>query len=98
MYWYGGKVKEWEDIAAASAIEKAFNVDYATDLKLRRAIKDLPFNPTTVIISQRTSSIMNCDIILVLEDGKIVGQGTHNELLEACEIYNEIHSFEVNNS
>ena len=66
-------------------------LDYATDLQLRRSIKNLPFQPSVIIISQRTASVMSADNILVLDDGKIVGQGTHDELLDSCEIYKEIY-------
>lgn len=67
-------------------------LDYATDLELRRSIKNLPFKPTTIIISQRTASVMSADKILVLDDGKAVGLGTHEQLLENCEVYKEIYN------
>ena len=67
-------------------------LDYATDARLRKAINSLDFNPTTFIVSQRTSSIMGCDKIIVLDDGKIVGIGTHSELLSSCLIYSEIYN------
>ncbi|MBQ7522438.1 MAG: ABC transporter ATP-binding protein, partial [Clostridia bacterium] len=66
-------------------------LDYATDAKLRQAIHSLDKNMTVFIVSQRTSSIMSADKILVLDDGKIVGMGTHDELLSNCNIYQEIH-------
>lgn len=66
-------------------------LDFATDAALRGAIKNLDYNPTTLIISQRTSSIMHADKIIVLDDGEIVGIGTHAELLERCSIYKEIY-------
>lgn len=66
-------------------------LDYATDLKLRRSIKNLPFCPSVIIISQRTASVMAADNIIVLDDGKIVGKGTHDDLLHNCEIYKEIY-------
>jgi ABC-type multidrug transport system fused ATPase/permease subunit len=66
-------------------------LDYATDAALRKAIRELPSQPTTVIVSQRTASIRFADKILVLNDGEAVGFGTHDELLEACPIYKEIH-------
>ena len=66
-------------------------LDYATDAALRKAIRELPSNPTTVIVSQRTASIRFADKILVLNDGDAVGFGTHDELLKACPIYKEIH-------
>lgn len=66
-------------------------LDYATDAKLRAAIRALPYSPTTVIVSQRTASIMHADKIVVLEDGNMVGVGTHEELLESCPVYLEIY-------
>ncbi len=66
-------------------------LDYATDAALRRALKNLPNKPTTFLISQRTSSISHADIILVFEDGQIVGQGKHEDLLDSCEVYREIY-------
>ena len=66
-------------------------LDYATDARLRQSIKKLDPNMTVFIVSQRTSSIMYADKIIVLDDGKIVGTGTHEQLLESCEVYREIH-------
>jgi len=66
-------------------------LDYATDAALRAALRELPYHPTVFIISQRTSSIRHADQILVLEDGRQVGLGTHEDLLEHCEVYREIH-------
>lgn len=66
-------------------------LDFATDASLRSALKELSFKPTVFIVSQRTASIMHADKIIVLEDGKAAGIGTHTELLECCEIYREIH-------
>ena len=67
-------------------------LDFATDAALRSAIRSLPFNPTVFMVSQRISSIIGADKILVLDDGKLVGCGTHSELLESCEIYREIYT------
>jgi ABC-type multidrug transport system fused ATPase/permease subunit len=66
-------------------------LDYATDAKLRKNLSSLEYNPTVFIVSQRTSSIRNADKILVLDAGKLVGVGTHEELLQSCEVYREIH-------
>ena len=66
-------------------------LDFATDASLRRAINLLDYNPTVFIVSQRTSSLKNADKIIVLDDGKQVGVGTHAELLESCPVYREIH-------
>ncbi|MBQ7643058.1 MAG: ABC transporter ATP-binding protein [Clostridia bacterium] len=64
-------------------------LDYATDLALRRAISSLPYEHTSFIVSQRTASVKNADLIIVLDDGKIVGIGKHEDLLENCEVYRE---------
>ncbi|MBQ5565233.1 MAG: ABC transporter ATP-binding protein, partial [Clostridia bacterium] len=66
-------------------------LDYATDAKLRKAIREIKNNPTVIIVSQRTSSIQFADKIIVLDDGHAVGVGTHKELLKNCSIYKEIH-------
>ena len=66
-------------------------LDYATDAALRAALHTLPNSPTVFIISQRTSSIRHADLILVMEDGRLVDQGKHEELLSRCEVYREIH-------
>ena len=71
--------------------DSASALDYATDAKLRKAIQDMKRKPTVFIVSQRTSSIQNADLILVLDDGKIAGQGTHEQLLRSCDIYREIY-------
>lgn len=71
--------------------DSASALDFATDAKLRKSLKQLGYRPTTFIVSQRTSSIQHADMILVLDDGKIVGNGTHDELLKTCEVYNEIY-------
>lgn len=71
--------------------DSASALDYATDAKLRKAIQNMKRKPTVFIVSQRTSSIQNADLILVLDDGKIAGRGTHKQLLDSCEIYREIY-------
>ena len=67
-------------------------LDYATDLALRKAINALDYKPTVFIVSQRTSSIMQADKIVVLDDGDMVGLGKHEELLGNCEVYREIYN------
>ncbi len=67
-------------------------LDYATDAALRKAIKEKTENVTTFIVSQRSSSIMYADKIVVFDDGKVVGLGTHDELLKSCEVYKEIYA------
>lgn len=64
-------------------------LDYATDAELRKDIKTL--QTTTIIVSQRASSVQHADKIVVLDDGKAVGIGTHEELLDSCEVYREIY-------
>ncbi len=66
-------------------------LDYATDAALRQALANLSEKPTTFLISQRTSSIQHADMIMVLEDGRPVGVGRHDELLRNCEVYREIY-------
>ena len=67
-------------------------LDYATDLALRKGINALEYKPTVFIVSQRTSSIMQADKIIVLDDGDMVGMGKHEELLDSCEVYKEIYN------
>lgn len=71
--------------------DSASALDFATDAKLRSALKNISDNRTIIIVSQRTSSIQHADLILVLEDGEAVGIGCHIELLESCAIYKEIY-------
>ena len=66
-------------------------LDYQTDLKLRRSLKEYLKNGTIIIVSQRISSVTLADHILVLDDGKLVGHGKHEELLQTCETYQEIY-------
>ncbi len=66
-------------------------LDFLTDLKLRNNIRSLLYRPTVFIISQRTSSIMDADLILVMDDGELIAKGTHEELLRSCDVYREIH-------
>ncbi len=71
--------------------DSASALDYATDAKLRKALLRLDYQPTVLIVSQRTSSLRHADKILVLEDGVAVGMGKHEELLQTCPVYREIH-------
>ena len=66
-------------------------LDYATDAKLRQALRERMKETTTCIVSQRTSRIQSADKIIVLEDGHMAGIGTHEELLETCSVYQEIY-------
>jgi ATP-binding cassette subfamily B protein len=65
-------------------------LDYKTDSILRKELKKYTVNATTLIVAQRIGTIMNADKIIVLDDGKIAGQGTHKELLQNCEVYKQI--------
>ena len=71
--------------------DSASALDFATDAKLRSALRNLQGNKTIFIVSQRTSSIQFADQIIVMDDGQAVGIGTHEQLLENCEIYREIY-------
>ena len=66
-------------------------LDLATESRLRKALSELNWKPTTIIVSQRASSVRDADQIIVLDDGKCVGLGTHDELLKSCETYQEIY-------
>ena len=66
-------------------------VDTATDAKIRGALKTALPGATKLIIAQRITSVMDADMILVLDDGRVVGQGTHAQLMESCEIYREVY-------
>ena len=72
--------------------DSASALDYATDASLRRAIRQMENPPTTFIVSQRAASIRFADLILVLDDGLVVGMGTHEELLASCAVYQEIYA------
>lgn len=72
--------------------DSASALDFATDAALRKSLRELDYSPSVFIVSQRTSSIMHADKIIVLDDGEAVGIGTHNELLEGCEVYREIYN------
>ena len=71
--------------------DSASALDFATDAALRKALKNMQGTKTIFIVSQRTSSIRFADKIIVLDDGSIVGTGTHDELLDSCETYREIY-------
>lgn len=71
--------------------DSASALDFLTDKKLRSAIASMDNPPTTFIVSQRASSVLNCDRIIVLDDGKVAGIGTSDELLIKCETYREIY-------
>ena len=71
--------------------DSASALDYATDAALRMAIRNMEHAPTTFIVSQRAASVRYADQILVLDDGQLVGIGTHEDLLESCEVYQEIY-------
>lgn len=70
--------------------DSASALDYATDANLRKSIREMKNPPTTFIVSQRASAVRYADMILVLDDGQLVGKGTHDELLVSCPVYSEI--------
>ena len=65
-------------------------LDYKTDAALRSALAESLGDTTVITVAQRVSSVKDCDIIIVLDEGKIIGMGKHNDLLENCEEYREI--------
>lgn len=71
--------------------DSASALDFATDAALRKALREMKGSPIVFIVSQRTSSIRHADQIIVLDDGMVAGIGTHQELLENCPVYQEIH-------
>lgn len=75
--------------------DSASALDFATDAKLRKSLQELSYKPTIFIVSQRTSSIQHADNILVLDDGELAGQGTHEELVKTCEVYREIYQSQM---
>lgn len=78
--------------------DSASALDYATDARLRSSIRQMKDSPVVFIVSQRTSSIRHADKILVLDEGEVVGMGTHDQLLESCEVYREIYDSQYQTS
>jgi ATP-binding cassette subfamily B protein len=70
-------------------------LDYATDAALRKNLNENYSNSTKIIIAQRVSSIINADLILVLDDGKVIGKGTHESLLKTCDEYSQIYNVQM---
>lgn len=68
-------------------------LDYQTDARLRQSLKKIEGSPAVLIVSQRIASIRHADFILVMDQGRLVGQGTHEELLDSCAVYQEIVPF-----
>ena len=71
--------------------DRASALDFATDAALRKSLHQLSGNVTTFLVSQRAASIRQADLILVLNDGELVGKGIHDDLIRSCEIYREIY-------
>ncbi len=71
--------------------DSASALDYATDAALRKSIKEMPGDTTVFIVSQRASSLLHADTIIVLDDGAVAGMGTHEKLLQNCQVYQEIY-------
>ena len=67
-------------------------LDFATDAALRKALRELDYKPTVFLVSQRTTAVRHADQIVVLDEGRVVGLGTHEALLESCPVYREIHA------
>ena len=77
--------------ARAFLFDDSFSaLDYKTDAALRHELSSRLGGKTVIIVAQRIGTIMNADRIIVLDDGKVVGQGTHEELLDTCEVYRQI--------
>lgn len=70
-------------------------LDYKTDANLRKAIRESFSDITTVVVAQRVSSVMNCDLVIVLEEGKIIGIGGHEQLMDECSVYREISESQI---
>ena len=70
--------------------DSASALDFATDARLRKALREMKGETTVFLVSQRAATIQNADRILVLEDGRMAGIGTHQELLKTCQVYKEI--------
>ncbi len=70
-------------------------LDYKTDSALRKSIRENFSGTTSIVIAQRVSSVMNCDLILVLDEGRVIGKGTHKELIETCDVYREISESQI---
>ena len=73
-------------------------LDYATEAALRRSLRELSFSPTVFVVSQRASSVRYADFIIVMDEGKAVGIGTHEQLLETCSVYREIYESQTERS
>ena len=87
------RVKKYWPVLILSLIldDSASALDYATDANLRRAVRNMENPPTTFIVSQRAASVRYADQILVLDDGRLVGRGKHDELLANCPVYQEVY-------
>ena len=73
-------------------------LDFKTDVTLRKALRTKTKDSTVLIVAQRISTILNADQIIVLDEGKIAGMGTHQELLESCEVYRQIAASQLSES
>lgn len=78
--------------------DSASALDFATDAALRRSLKELAGNPSVFIVSQRAASVMHADKIIVLDEGRIAGIGTNDELLKSCDVYKEIYDSQFSNN
>ncbi len=78
--------------------DSSSSLDYATDAEIRRSLSSLGFSHTTFIVSQRPSSVISADLIIVMDNGKIAGMGTHKELLASCPLYREMYDIQYSPS
>ena len=70
-------------------------LDFKTDVELRRALRSETADATVIIVAQRVNTVMDADRIIVLDEGRIVGSGTHRDLIESCDVYREIVSSQL---
>ena len=86
-----GSCSEEENTLSKAVLASASALDFATDAALRKSLNRLDWRVTTFLVSQRSSSIQQADLILVLDNGTLAGKGTHAELLRTCDTYREIY-------
>ena len=86
-----GSCSEEENTLSKAVLASASALDFATDAALRKSLNRLDWKVTTFLVSQRSSSIQQADLILVLDNGTLAGKGTHAELLRTCDTYREIY-------
>ena len=86
----------WSENQKSYIFDDSFSaLDFKTDAKLRAALKEETTEATVLIVAQRVSTVMDADRIIVLDEGNVVGIGTHEELMDTCEVYKEIVSSQL---